>query len=89
MVYAGVFLVRPGAGPKVAGAAAVAFCWFVEFLQLTGVPAELSERSLVARLVLGARFDAVDLVWYVVGVVPLAVCHAVLARRRARLVARG
>lgn len=81
LIYAGVFLIAPRTGPAAAGAAAIGFCWFVELLQLTGVPAELSERSLLARLVLGARFDAVDLAWYVVGVLPLVALHHVLVRR--------
>ncbi|WP_285559075.1 DUF2809 domain-containing protein [Actinoplanes regularis] len=82
MIYAGVFLPAPAARPWFAGAAAIAFCWLVELLQLTGVPAELSAHSLIARLVLGVQFDALDLAWYVVGVLPLAVLHAAVARRR-------
>jgi hypothetical protein len=60
---------------------ALTFCWFIELLQLTGLPAELSERSLVARLVLGVQFDALDLVWYAVGVLPLTALHGALARQ--------
>nr|MDT0661342.1 DUF2809 domain-containing protein [Micromonospora sp. DSM 115978] len=71
MVYAGVFVLVPAAPPMVAGVAAVTFCWLVELLQLTGLPAELSEHSLTARLVLGVQFDAADLAWYLVGVLPL------------------
>jgi hypothetical protein len=43
----------------------------------------LSERSLAARLVLGAHFDWVDVAWYPVGVVPLVVLHLVVSRRGA------
>jgi hypothetical protein len=82
MVYAGVFLVVPRAEPWAAGTAATAFCWLVELLQLTGLPAELSERSLVARLVLGVQFDALDLAWYAIGVLPLVLVHAAVARHR-------
>jgi hypothetical protein len=71
MVYAGVFVLVPTARPMVAGTAAVTFCWLVELLQLTGLPAKLSEQSLVARMVLGVQFDATDLAWYLVGVLPL------------------
>jgi len=81
VIYAGVLLVAPGTKPLVAGAAAIAFCWFVEFLQLTGLPAELSQRSVPARLVLGVQFDATDLAWYAVGVLPLMVLHRAAARR--------
>lgn len=59
----------------VAGVAAVGFCWLVEFLQLTGVPAALSAHSVLARLALGVTFDPMDLLWYPVGVVPLAAVH--------------
>jgi hypothetical protein len=80
MIYSGVFVLAPSAGPLRAGAAAILFCWFVEFLQLTGLPAYLSERSLVARLVLGVQFDPGDLAWYPVGVLPLVAAHLVVAK---------
>jgi small neutral amino acid transporter SnatA (MarC family) len=82
MIYAGLFILVPRAEPWVAGVAAIAFCWLVEVLQLTGLPAELSERSLLARLVLGVHFDALDLVWYAIGVLPLVALHAAVARHR-------
>ncbi len=80
MIYAGVFVLRPRTGPLVAGAAALAWCWAVELAQLTGVPAELSDRSLLARYALGAKFDPVDLLWYPAGIVPLVLLH-LLARK--------
>ncbi|GIF75601.1 ribosomal maturation YjgA family protein [Asanoa siamensis] len=80
MVYAGVFVLRPATRPPAAAAAAIAFCWLVELLQLTGWPAALSARSLIARLVLGVQFDAADLLWYAVGVLPLALLHHALRR---------
>lgn len=75
MIYAGVYVLRPRTTPLVAGAAAIAWCWAVELAQLTGIPAELSSRSLLARYALGVTFDPVDLVWYPVGVVPLVLVH--------------
>lgn len=84
MVYAGVVFVRPRLSPWISAAIAVAFCWIVEFSQLTGVPAYLSERSLVARLALGVQFDGVDVLWYPAGVVPLAALHALLASMNSR-----
>ena len=75
LIYAGVFVLRPVTSPLRAGIVAVVFCWLVEAFQLTGVPAEWSERSLIARLVLGASFDWADVAWYPVGVVPLVVAH--------------
>ena len=84
MVYAGVVFVRPRLSPWNSAAIAVAFCWIVEFSQLTGVPAALSERSLAARLALGVQFDLVDVLWYPAGVVPLAALHALLASMNSR-----
>ncbi|MFF5081797.1 DUF2809 domain-containing protein [Actinoplanes sp. NPDC000266] len=85
MVYAGVFLLWPTARPAGAGLAAIGFCWAVELFQLTGVPAALSARSTLARLALGVAFDPTDLVWYVIGVVPLVVAHRMVeSRSRAR-----
>ncbi|MFY1697270.1 MULTISPECIES: DUF2809 domain-containing protein [unclassified Solwaraspora] len=82
MVYAGVFVLAPRVTPVVAGVVAVAFCWLVELLQLTGIPAALSERSVIARLVLGVQFDATDLAWYPVGVLPLVLMHLGIDRWR-------
>ncbi|GIJ51450.1 hypothetical protein Val02_83360 [Virgisporangium aliadipatigenens] len=82
MTYVGVLAVWPRRSPWVAATVAWAWCWAMECFQLTGIPAELATRSLLARLVLGIRFDPVDLWWYPVGIVPLAVAHAWLRRRR-------
>ncbi len=80
MVWTGVLFVRPQLGPLAAGAVATGFCWLVEATQLTGVPAALAARSLLARLVLGAHFDATDLAWYPAGVVPFVAVHLWLRR---------
>ena len=53
--------------PLWAALVAVGFSWGVEFFQLTGIPADLSAQSGLARLVLGSTFNAPDLFWYVVG----------------------
>ncbi|MFE9689548.1 DUF2809 domain-containing protein [Micromonospora sp. NPDC005806] len=82
MVYAGVRFLRPRLSPVPAGVAATAFCWAMETFQLTGVPAALSARSLLARLVLGVQFDRIDLLWYPVGVVPLVALHLLLPRHQ-------
>jgi hypothetical protein len=75
IVYTIVIFLWPRIAPLAAGSAAVAYCWFIEFAQLTPVPAAISERSSFARLLLGAQFDVVDVVWYPVGVVPLVAAH--------------
>lgn len=81
MVYVGIVFLRPRVRPWIAGAIAVGFCWLVELSQLTGVPAYLSERSVIARLVLGVAFDPADLAWYPVGVIPLVIAHWLVLRR--------
>ncbi|MDX3665979.1 DUF2809 domain-containing protein [Streptomyces europaeiscabiei] len=81
-----VVLVAPRVTPLTAAGSALTVSWGIEFLQLSGVPAELSQRSAVARLVLGSTFDPPDLFWYAVGaaagwLVHTAVC-AYLSHRR-------
>jgi hypothetical protein len=75
MTWAGVRFLGPRLGPVTAGGIALAWCWGAELFQLTGIPAALSADSLVARLVLGAAFDPVDLLWYPLGIVPLVIAH--------------
>ncbi|MGS2617967.1 ribosomal maturation YjgA family protein [Micromonospora sp. LZ34] len=81
MVWAGVLFLWPRMAPVPAGTVATVFCWVVECAQLTGVPAELSARSLAARLALGVQFDPVDLAWYPAGVAPLMVLHYLMRAR--------
>lgn len=83
IVYTVVVFIWPPISPPVAGGIATAYCWVVEFSQLTGIPATLSQRSVVARLLLGAQFDIVDVAWYPVGIIPLVALHW-LMRARAR-----
>ena len=82
MAYVGVLFLWPRRSPLTAGAIAWAWCWAVECFQLTGIPADLSARSLLARLVLGVQFDPTDLLWYLPGIIPLVVMHEVLSRSR-------
>lgn len=84
VLYLVVVIVRPTVRPLVAGAIVLGWCWFAEFAQLTGIPAALSERSYIARMTLGARFDPVDLFWYPMGTVPLVVAHWLIVRRTRR-----
>lgn len=64
-VYAGLVLVWPGARRGLLGVVAAAWSVGVEFLQLTGVPADLAGRFPPAALVLGSGFDPRDLAVYV------------------------
>ncbi|WP_307834423.1 DUF2809 domain-containing protein [Paractinoplanes lichenicola] len=84
LILAGVYLLLPAIRPLTAGAAALGFCWAVELFQLTGIPADLSARSVLARLALGIQFDPADLAWYAVGIIPPVVVLALRARHRAR-----
>jgi hypothetical protein len=84
VVYAIVVVLAPGVRVVVAGAAALAACWAVELAQLTPVPAALSSRSTLARLVLGSRFNVADLVWYAIGIAGMLALHATVRWIRAR-----
>ena len=81
LVYAGVLVLRPRTSPVVAAVTATGFCWAVELFQLTGVPAALSARSTLARLVLGMHFDPADLAWYPAGALLMAGLHVLAAMR--------
>ncbi len=88
LAYAVVVCLVPRAAPVVAGAVALAWCWAVELAQLTPVPAALSARSTLARLVLGSTFNVPDLAWYAVGIAPMLGLHWVHRRRTRRAVTR-
>ncbi|MFE9818916.1 DUF2809 domain-containing protein [Streptomyces sp. NBC_00236] len=75
LVCALVVLCAPRARPLAVAGAGLGISWAVEFFQLTGVPAELSERSAVARLVFGSTFNAPDLFWYAVGATAVWAAH--------------
>jgi hypothetical protein len=86
LLLALVVLVAPRVTPLTAAASALAVSWGVEFLQLSEVTGELSQRSVVARLVLGSTFDPPDLFWYAVGAAAGWLVHTAVdpypARRR-------
>ncbi|MFF3172697.1 DUF2809 domain-containing protein [Streptomyces sp. NPDC057900] len=81
LICALVALCAPRARPVVVAGTGLAVSWAVELLQLTGVPAELSRRSGVARLVLGSTFNAPDLLWYAVGAAAVWAVLAATSRR--------
>jgi len=81
LVYALVAWLAPRLAPQWTALIAVAFCWAVEVAQLTPVPSALSERSVLARLVLGSTFNTPDLFWYAVGVAALFGLHRATASR--------
>lgn len=81
LCYAIVVFLWPRLNPAIVAAVATGFCWAVELAQLTGIPAALSARSTLARLVLGVAFDPVDLIWYPVGALVFMVSHLLWRRR--------
>ncbi|MFI0372928.1 DUF2809 domain-containing protein [Actinomadura sp. 1N219] len=83
IVYTIVIFIWPLISPLPAGSSATAYCWFIEFAQLTPIPAAISQRSWLARQMLGAQFDLIDVAWYLIGVIPLVAAHWLL-RARAR-----
>ncbi|MFJ9648946.1 ribosomal maturation YjgA family protein [Streptomyces sp. NPDC004244] len=81
LVLALVVSAAPRVTPLRGAASALAFSCLVEFLQLSPVPAELSRRSTVARLVLGSTFNPPDFFWYSVGAAVGWLVHTAVARR--------
>ena len=82
MVYVLVVVVRPSMSPLASAAAALAVCWVVEFAQMTPVPAWLSSKHVILRLIFGIGFSAWDLPTYAVGVALGAGVHALVIRVR-------
>lgn len=80
LLLALVVVVAPRVTPVRACVWALSASWAVEFLQLSTVPAELSRRSTVARLVLGSTFNAPDLFWYAVGAAAGWLVHSAVRR---------
>ncbi|PZG38155.1 DUF2809 domain-containing protein [Spongiactinospora gelatinilytica] len=80
LIYALVVVAAPRVRPPVAALVAAGVSWLVEFAQLTGVPAALSQESPLARLALGTTFNPPDLLWYAVGAACGLIAHT-LARR--------
>ena len=75
-----VVLAAPRATPLKAAGVALSVSWGVEFLQLSGLPADLSRHSTAARLILGSTFNAPDLFWYVIGAIAGGLVMAASAR---------
>ncbi|MGK5627151.1 DUF2809 domain-containing protein [Streptomyces sp. URMC 123] len=75
LVHALIVVAAPRVRPAVAAGTALVISCAIEFAQLTGVPAELSSRSTLARLVLGSTFNAPDLLWYAVGAALAGLAH--------------
>jgi hypothetical protein len=68
IIYALVAFIKPGMPVVRTGAIALLVCWLIEFGQLTWVPAWLSSKHLILRLIFGALFSGWDLPAYLLGV---------------------
>lgn len=77
-----VLFIVPRARWWATAAIALGWCFGVEFLQLTSLPAQWAAVAPPLRLVLGTGFSAWDLLWYATGVVFALGIDAWLARRR-------
>ncbi|MEU3619500.1 DUF2809 domain-containing protein [Streptomyces sp. NPDC006872] len=84
LLVALVVLLAPRITPLTAAASALTVSWGVEFLQLSEVTAELSQRSTVARFVLGSTFNPPDLFWYAVGAAAGWLIHTAVGRYPSR-----
>lgn len=80
LLYALVVLAAPRAKPAAAAWTALGISWAIELSQLSGVPAGLSRRSVLARLVLGSTFNPPDLFWYAAGAALGWLGHRIIAR---------
>ena len=75
LVYWLVLTVRPAMSVRLAAALTLAISWAVEFAQLTPVPAWLSSKHVVLRLVFGTTFHPPDLLALAGGVLLGAWLH--------------
>jgi hypothetical protein len=82
LIYLLVVLVAVHMRPMVAGPVALGICWAVEFAQLTPVPAALSARNVLLRLVFGTSFTVADLWWYAIGATLAVAGHVAIRHLR-------
>ncbi len=78
--YAFVVVLAPGLRPAAVALIAIAWCFAIEFLQLTTFPATAAGILPVSRLVLGSGFDPRDLVVYAVAALVAGAADAGLRR---------
>ncbi|UNK69845.1 DUF2809 domain-containing protein [Microbacterium sp. H1-D42] len=79
-----VAFVAPRASWWVTGAAALVWCFGVELLQLSPLPAQWGAAFPPLRLVFGTAFSPGDLLWYAVGIALAAGILGMLRRARPR-----
>jgi hypothetical protein len=76
MAYASILVLAPRLSVRAAALIALAVSFAVELAQLTPVPAALSARHILLRLLLGTSFSPYDLIAYTAGVAVAAAGHA-------------
>jgi hypothetical protein len=79
-VYSLVVLVKPSTRIVYSSAVALIVCWSVEFFQLTPVPAYLSSKHIILRLIWGTTFSVWDLPTYAAGIGLGAGVHSLIRR---------
>jgi len=79
-VYSLVVLLRPSMRIIHSVALALLVCWSVEFFQLSPVPAYLSSKNIILRLIFGANFSVWDLPTYAAGIGLGAGVHSLIRR---------
>jgi hypothetical protein len=84
LVYLLVAATAPRLSVLVVAALAFTVSALIEFSQLTGIPAALSEMVPASRLIFGTTFVATDLLFYALGAVAVAAVDAALTRRSRR-----
>lgn len=82
LVYWIVVFCAPSWRPARAGVLTLAISWLVEFAQMTTVPAALSARHILLRMIFGTTFSAWDLPMYGGGVLLGMAVHALALRGR-------
>jgi hypothetical protein len=80
MAYAAILVLAPRLSVARAALIALAVSFAVELAQLSPIPAALSAKHLVLRLLLGTTFSVYDLPAYAVGVALAAAAHHATAR---------
>jgi hypothetical protein len=84
MAYVAILLLAPRLSVPRAALIALTVSFAVELAQLSPIPAALSSRHVVLRLLLGTTFSAYDLPAYAVGVALAAAAHSIARRPRPR-----
>lgn len=84
LIYLLLGVLAPATSAWRLGALALAWCWAVEFLQLTMLPAMWAAQLPVLRLVFGTGFASWDLLAYTFGILLVVIFDQLLVRNYTR-----